>query len=495
MSQRLIEYCSNPSTRSQAISWRLTVDLDDQKQLFYGKEKLGYKVDAYLCECGHLEVVIRKKNQKTRYCCPECNNGYFYDANMAWMDLGIYLQKHQSLELPFRFQFFKDQDGMGISYVSSIPVAVDMVRHTLQFENIPVCSLYLTYGGKIREENAEFCNWRVRNEMKRRLERLIGIYRCIDMPYENGKKTTLGRVSFFLQHTIFKSAEFYLWRDFEYVLGSVKEPLDIKSALMLCSHSRKEKSVKKAVYQFYHRHMEDHFLFEPFYIYVMTQRIQDPNLLVGFLDYELFEVLNLEWDREDLDAFILFLKQYYTEKQIFRLFQLTSFSEKNIRIFYDTMNMYMTSELRIVRYFEKTRCTIGAIHDMFVKCQYLNSYDEKYLSFFQYTPQQLNRCVQVDSYRVALPDSNKTLFIWGNMMHNCIFGYEEEILQGKSEIYGFFTGAELRFVVEIQYSNIIEARSKYNEPLTKVEQKVLDNWFNKFFSQSASNMNMDTVCP
>jgi hypothetical protein len=152
--------CINNSQSPNRLSWRLIVDLDTQKQLFYNLVKTGYKIYLYDCSCGNKEFImhsdsidcnynddfiyedsnnkrskesyyhtnqdsIDKSNSKNnislddnfdscitdnnnpistnfKFICPKCGNEEFYDANEAIANIDNFLYcnslvKHQLL--------------------------------------------------------------------------------------------------------------------------------------------------------------------------------------------------------------------------------------------------------------------------------------------------------------------------------------------------------------------------------------------------------------
>ena len=64
-------------------------------------------------------------------------------------------------------------------------------------------------------------------------------------------------------------------------------------------------------------------------------------------------------------------------------------------------------------------------------------------------------------------------------MHNCIAGYDNRIKSGETIIYGFFNAEGLQFVAEIYNKKIVEASSRYNQPLEQDESSILQIWFDR----------------
>ncbi|MFW9627291.1 MAG: PcfJ domain-containing protein [Sulfurospirillum sp.] len=100
---------------------------------------------------------------------------------------------------------------------------------------------------------------------------------------------------------------------------------------------------------------------------------------------------------------------------------------------------------------------------------------------FTYSAKTIEPCIQSDIYEIRLPQTGLELNAWGELLHNCLAGYCNRVMEGESFIYGFFQEMQLQFAVEVQNNKIIQASSKYNTPLSNEQKSVLDAWYQRFF--------------
>jgi len=457
------------------ISWKLTVDLDTQQQLFYQKLLTNYVVDTFICSCGHTEFAIKDKKQEIAYRCTECENEHFYNANLAWQNYYRFVSEHD-LNFSFEYKVFKKEDGIGIGYALSLPKSINLMRNTITFEYKNIYTIFINESGEMTKSYETKVDTDIYKTMEQKLVQNIEKLHYFDIEYAKSKKLTLSKIIFFLKHPYLNSSDYYYWKEVDTVLPDENIVYDIAQGIAKISNYRTERSVKKAAYTEYLRQMDSVSSFHPGCIYVFSRTITDPNILVKLLSLPSLRYLNDYW--VEIETFILFLKQYYNEKQISKLFEINTEEDRTFYLLRDTLNMLTYDYAEIDEYFSKVKCTIVAIHDEFLNCQSI-AQAEEYL--FGYTKKELEKCIFFNGYKVLLPKSNIELFDWGDSLHNCLLNYASAVKNRLSLIYGFCSEDELIFAVEVQNNRIVQASCKYNAELDAEEKFVLYEWFDRFF--------------
>ena len=91
------------------ISWKLSVNFDKQKHLFFEKIKTDYTIEVYICSCGHTDFILRHPSQDIIYKCKECENKNFYNANEAWNRTEYFLSNNKQISLLCNYDIKHDK--------------------------------------------------------------------------------------------------------------------------------------------------------------------------------------------------------------------------------------------------------------------------------------------------------------------------------------------------------------------------------------------------
>ena len=250
---------------------------------------------------------------------------------------------------------------------------------------------------------------------------------------------------------------------------------DIEHALHSASNYRKEKSIKRAVYQNYTSQVKNQKTFDASFIKACTGNIKDTNIVVALLNLKL-EVLNRgRMEKNAPSLFIQFLKEYYTEKQILKLFKHIDLSA-NVHLFNDTLRVLYDDIDVIKPNFKKVRCALGTVHNEFVRCANKETDLKLFKQKLAYTNQKLSSCSRVHHYDVKLPHNRKELYYWADRLHNCLDEYFDMIKTHEITVYGFFKEDVLAFVIMMCDNYVIESARKYNQTLTDLEKVSLEQW-------------------
>jgi len=460
-------------------SWKLITPLDQQRQLFYDKLSTNYAIDAFICSCGHTEFIIKDPKQTIAYQCAECDNEHFHDANQAWQNYHTFIVGSDDHDLSFEYRISKREDSLGIGYSILLPKSIDLLRNRVEFEYKDIYAISINNRGDTSKEYKTKIDTFIFDKIEKKLVRYVAFYKYFGMAYDKNKKLTLGKILFFLRHRYLKSTEYYYWKEIDALLPDENRSYDITQGIARISNGRKERSVKRAVYAEYLRQMDEEHFFHLGLINTFSRTIEDPNIFVRLLTLSSLKHIGHLW--VELEGFICFLKQFYSEKQIAKLFEIERKEEEKFFSFCDTIEMLMFDHEVIEENFRKVRCTVYALHDEFTRCQYQNKINQLSEHLFVYTKNELEKCIYTNGYKVQLPKSNVELYDWGERLHNCLFTYVSSVKKRNSMIYGFFIGDEIDFAVQIRNSQIVQAGCKYNASLDEEEKFILYEWFGRFF--------------
>ncbi len=456
------------------IAWKLTTDFNKERHLFYSKIGANYSVDTYRCNCGRTECIIKHVGQDVQYECEDCCNTTFYDANSAWTNIEHFLGQNKDLKLSYRYSVEKNSDSIIINYTTEIPNAIDFLSTKMLFSNKPVYSLVLTSDGELKENYSLEFKKNTYLEVRQKLTTYINDNGCFSVPDSRDKFLSLTAASFFLKRKHLKDFDLYYWDSVGDLNGDV---IYIDTAFRQILNNRKEKSIQKALYKNYLNQIDQYGKFYSFLIDDFTKIIRDANIIVNFLKIDFdYNYLDNLFDKKDIYQVISFLKNFYLEKQILRLFNRDEFTN-NPRLFYDLVWEYNESKNIIQKNFKKVPCSTTALHNEFIRCTKYERYKEIQNKVLIYSKHDLKACKEIDTYSVKLPKNGGELFYWAENLHNCMASYFQRINTEKTIIYGFFKEDSLIFAVEISNRSIVQASAKYNATLSIKEREVMQKWF------------------
>ena len=233
------------------------------------------------------------------------------------------------------------------------------------------------------------------------MKKILGQYlndnsQYFNIPTTKNKKLTLRTGSFFLRNKHLKSFEFFYWQNTNQFKSNVD--IDTYQALKIISNNRKEKSVKKAVYQNFLNQIDYKKRFNYSFIQIFTDKIKDPNLLVRFLELKLYYIDLDEYDNKDIKSFIDFLQTVYSDKQILNLFSELNYDTINKTMFFDMIREFNYCKSFINEEFKKTKCELQELHNEFVKIAHENRYKDIYQKLLHYKKNKIKACVDIKKY-------------------------------------------------------------------------------------------------
>jgi hypothetical protein len=461
------------------VAWKITTKFDNVQHLFHNKIKSNYLLDGYNCSCGHIDFVIKYEKQNViSYICPSCENTLFYDANSAWENISYFLEQNKNIKLEYIYDSCIKKDNLEASYITLIPSDINFLENKILFSKKKICKVSISNDGEIKESFDLKYNKKILIKLRQILKACINDNaEYLGIPIPEYRDLSLNMATFFLKNKHLKSFDFYFWKDISQF--NKNQCIDIIQAINKVSNYRNEKSVKKAIYKNYCYQLEEYESFNSLFIEIFTEKISDPNLLTKLLEYDFYQI-NINNYKERISNLIDFLKCYYEEKQIVKLFQELIYNADIHILFFDILDKFEYVYNLISKEFIKKQLKIKILHDQVVNIRYGNYkdiYDEK----LYYEKDKMISCLNINNYEVKLPRNGQELVSWAEKLNNCMAEYFYMIQKCQTVIYGFFKNNILKFVAEVCDNELIQASGKYNNILTEEENKILEEWMKKFY--------------
>ena len=293
----------------------------------------------------------------------------------------------------------------------------------------------------------------------------------------------LQQIHYFLNNLHLKESNFYYWELRLLHKYTKTYPSEIAMLDFICNH-RKEKSIKKALYNSYKNAIASKY-YDPHSDYVFSRTISDVNLLVKLLNMDPEIKQKIFTDKYYLKGIklITFLKKHYSEKQICRLFTEDMLDEEKFQYWKDTLLIIdgKNAFLSLERYFIKGKLTTKYLHDEAMRP--FQEYSalkfkkgEIVTTVFQYKEQQIMAEGIYNDLEYRLPLSVDELNIWSKLLHNCMFVYANAIRKGSSLIYGIFKEEKLLYALEVKGKKIVQAYAVSNQAIPPYDMKKIKEW-------------------
>ena len=444
LSNSLVNY--NQKKGESMIPWKLITEFDQEKHLFSNIVDTNYFVNSFICSCGHVDILVRYIHEKLDYTCPLCGNRTFHDANSAWRNIDYFLSYNKDIELSYSYDIVICKESIEARYITMIPKSIDFMRQKVLFSRKKLASLHITDKGNIEESFKIEVNGDVSNKLKKILIiRLNKKSNHFNLPMSEHEPLDIDSAHFFLRNKHLKNFDFYRWMDID-SLPTIE--MTLEKALKIISNHRKEKSVRKTIYNNYCLQKRESDVIHTSLIEAFTKEIGDPNILVQLLQLNIYDSY---FYKDDSIKFLQILKRRFAEKQILALFIELS-KDNSLRIYFKDMKRTITQIEDIDDFFKtnvKLKCTVLKLHN--AATGYERNHLQKKLANKKIynTKHKLKPCVQIDNYKIRLPQNGTELYDWANTLHNCMAGYYKMIANNETLIYGFFANDSIEFAVEI----------------------------------------------
>ncbi len=365
----------------------------------------------YFCSCSHKFTKINS-SKKHNIECSFCGNDSFKDADDFLHIKKILVWK----EFYWDFKAFETDESWNVFAQYEIPIYDDKLEKIV-FSTQTLVKLELKKNGnsklKIFEHSKVLSRYRlfINQELKQLSMQVINSaknefykfiinnkkIRWIDtdkIAYLNIDKK-IDYLRFFLKNSHLRVHNFYYWENIEKIVNYTQEYPTEKEMLNLIINNRQEKSIKKAIYKAYTQSIKTKY-YNPSTDYIFSRTIENVNFLMKLLvlSPKIKEYLFNDNDNDNSDViieFILFLKKYYSEKQITIFFSEYVVNNKDYKNIYkywkDTLHIIKNKENSIKsleEYFTKVKLTPKKLHDELVRVFHIKSYTVEKKEYFKY---------------------------------------------------------------------------------------------------------------
>ena len=296
----------------------------------------------------------------------------------------------------------------------------------------------------------------------------------------------LNLISFFLIHSHFQDEWLWYWNFIG--IEEIKETITThEEGLEWILAQQTKKSVKKALYQTYEKQKTQEYF--PKTDAIFCRIFTDENFLVPLLQLPKKHYLFQKFEFSLVLQVLEFLQNYYTQKELYKLFCDALVSKEPYDFFQDIFRMFHTyndntEELfRIyTTHFTRVRANVQAIHDEIARInrRYINQdfrSDVDVFEPFVYKEEIKKSFVStMEHLEFRLPKNADELYKWANTLQNCMASYVHIIREQKIYIVGVFSDNKLLYALELELYSLIQAKGKYNKQIPDNDMDVIHQW-------------------
>jgi len=456
----------------------------------------------YLCRCRHLMFKEEELESEDLIICPKCGNNLFlsleafqnpkqhlfaayfnfstrtYFDNIGWHAvISYYLPSYQ-------------EDTQVLTWMSK-----DVLRNSLRYDGLQQMNTLDKHvdekailKGLVASKFSSLFNKKVATSLKEYVfKTLTPELKWLSTIENNEKlKTDLNFAAFCLKYPAVKEVDLYYWNA-KHIPELLSYP-SVRDSLTFILNNRKEKSVRKALYLSYKKKMEQTARrYDPTFDYVILRVFSDANYLTFLLSIDAYNKNNMfheNYPETIIDVFT-FLKEYYTEKQLFSFIKQSVTGYNHYHLWQDSLRMLSNQgTLSVFReHFNRSKPQVTLLHDELVRIQnfYINPSKIDMLSVFSYSKQKLKAQATFMELEFKLPSTAKDLHTWGTELNNCMFSYSSSIRKQRTTIYGVFKEQKLVYAVEIKNNKIIQTKAVSNQSVATSEKSIITQWYNNYF--------------
>ncbi len=496
------------------IPWKSTIDINTTRNLFsHCDEVLPYDIEFYICSCGCQKTVTKHKMQESEeHACSECGNETFYDAtyycsSYAWYDpiekMPFYEMLWENLKIDINYDATANNLFFLLNF--QIPNFIELSSQKIEYQPQTLYSLQVNKHGNSSETlmvrfDFDFLldrrsydrNYPSQSDLinkhpmlalfkKQMLNLLIKHSLCDNLALVKYDCTSLQDISFFLAYSHLKEYGFVAWQE-AFLLPNDK-PLGIRQALEYILNYRKEKSLKKAVFEDYEKQICTTKKYNFHYINSVCRYISDVNIATRMVTLKFKDDFAVNRSYAGVEKLFAYLTQTYSQKQIEKL--INDFSLNDVYSFFDTLEMFSQFEDEMMQMIDKVKPECYVFHNAIVDYHRLVVAQKLFRTSFEYSVPQKRGCVIKEPYSIQLPQNGLELYEWSMALQNCLSGYGELIKDNQTTVYGFFKDNVLHIAVEINNNQIIQASSKYNQKISREDENLITTWFDEYILQKS----------
>jgi len=518
------------ASQNLSHSWKYITPIDENS----GIEKI-----EYLCSCSYNHTFIHYKSEcsdnnkilSSHYQCKKCSNEHFVNYN-RFIDA---TQPIYSEDFIILFDYEIDNDKYIVTAYTKL---LTQERSLKELKRVDLASLIFDTHELYNQHHKplysfihrELINKQVFNfessanfytylhkicskEMVLFIKEKNGFIKSITdkiSPIDEAPQLTIRKISFFMNNRNIEEAEVWYFKDiFTYlhknitsVDGAIHSMLDVvKNSEIIHTHP---KSVKKAIYKSFKTFDEKSIKFD----YIILNTFFDHNYTTTLLSFpNSHKKLYIEdFYIDDYVKAVDYLKNIYSEKQIFNLFKSSIKSRELFDNFKDSLRMvgyildretYVfaqnVTEESIIDELKMRRVNIKNLH---AKLIYISNYNIVKKDYTNTEPFEIDEYLKMEvvqdklSFKVA--KTPQDLAFWGSILHNCLSSYAKAMYQKRSIIFSVSSNSTLLYAIEIRGGKISQALGKYNREICEEDMLIINQWFNEnYFKLKSLNHNID----
>lgn len=465
----------------------------------------------FFCRCGRefmLQTEIDNPDAPD-ILCPTCGNDYFKDAlsfekmtntkiwkYFDWNSLTCEDDNTWSVILKYEVPI-ENSASHKVKLISKDLLHVELKKDGTSTYKIDYKSKIISKYSLFLDDSVQTLKQLLVDDAKETLYSYIMLNKSKTIEWVDGKRLKefslderLNYLRYFLKNSHLKEHNFFFWKMENIQHHTIKHTTELEMLDFICLN-HKEKSIRKALYKAYENSLK-HIGYYPYSDYIFSRTIENIDLLVKL--YGIYPAIKQHlFSDETFEVgveFILFLKRYYSEKQIVKLFieDIQNAQKYKTRLLYwrDTLRMLYSVDafISLEEHFTKVKLSAKKLHDEIIRVFHIVSYELDAKEVFEYSDIYLSACGLYEGLEFRLPLTVNELSIWAKILHNCMLGYTRRIHQKQSVIYGVFRANELLYAVELNGFKIVQAKAVFNARVTDGDMRVVDGWKNHSLIQT-----------
>jgi hypothetical protein len=295
---------------------------------------------------------------------------------------------------------------------------------------------------------------------------------------------------FFNRHQSLRSIEFYSLSFFSsHTYSPLRKRIEkykkFEDLIDYISYGHHEKSVRLALYRNYETSIRWMKRYNPQADIIICRSFDDPNLIRRLINapvkYELFDGISMTYAIH----FLRWLQKRYSPSSI-----VTSIESSTLRsgslytpMWVNTMLMVnrlsITSAYAFNKYFQKVKMNARSLHDELMRINTITRIEQTNNNIYAYTRAEFEVEISIEHLQFKLVKSTLELYDWGDMLQNCLFGFNERIINKRCLIIGVHIDDVLTYAVEFDGKTILQAYGKYNEDIPEKDMEYIEKWADK----------------
>ena len=260
-------------------------------------------------------------------------------------------------------------------------------------------------------------------------------------------------------------------------LRKMNEAQSMEQIVRIVSGRLSCRSVHRAVYESIRSQLQTQGWYDPIADMAICRSFEDPNLAVRFVKLPIKKALFAHL--HDIGHAIYFFKRLQKLHHPSKIVRSLETTPDYIGRFYSPKwvdIMRMADELLhidagiVKKRMRKTRMQANRLHEELIRCRQYLRIEKNDLKVFRYDRWEKSLQGRYEELEFRLPRSNLEVREWSDILYNCLYGYENVIVEKTSLIVGVFLAKKLTYALEICDGEICQAYGKYNEP---IEEEIL----------------------